>query len=123
MASITRTAVVLLALMALALQSASAAVGDCETAMLVPATSDCCCGPVLVAEESCDCSAEPDDNGSSSPATPAPAPVRTALDCQVQMVVAVLTSYGCPSDTRAATIGTRAHGQVPPRLAHGVFTL
>jgi hypothetical protein len=49
--------------------------------------------------------------------------VRAALDGQVQTVVAVLAATGCPTDTRAATIGTRARGEPPPRLAHCVFTL
>jgi len=123
MTSFIRITVVLLALLPLALQPASAAVEACESASLVPATSDCCCGPVLVKEESCDCSVDQDESGPASPATPAPAPVRTALDCQVRTVVAVLASDGCPSDTRAATIGTRAHGEPPLRLAHCVFTL
>ena len=51
------------------------------------------------------------------------APVRTALDHSVGVVVAFLDAEQHLFSTPCASRGTRPHGEVPTRLAYGVFTL
>lgn len=123
---ITKSAVVLLSLLALlplAWGPMELAAVDCGVASAAPAASDCCCGPALPADDPCDCTAEPIDSGEGSPATPAPSSVRSALTGQVEMLVAVLGEDCGLRRPLAESFVTRAQGKLPPRLAHCTLRL
>lgn len=113
----------LLALLPFELPSSGEASVECGTMAVVSPVSSCCCHPAVNDDEDCGCAAEPVDAGAGSPAAPAPVPVRTALDHSVGVVVAFLDAEQHLFSTPCASRGTRPHGEVPTRLAYGVFTL